>query len=312
MKFKSPQISIKRNSNKQVLVQYIIYSFQVLINMVYRNTKMNKCILLLVLLISNIFFSQNQQFIYEYKYISDSTQKQNIENEIMILSIGKEKSEYFSQSAYAVDSVLSENFKRGINSMPPNKIMTYTRVIKRNDSPNNLEFFENIASRRYNINEEIQIHWELSHETIQILNFKAQKATAKYGGRKWTAWFCQEIPIPNGPYKFGGLPGLIVKIEDDTKSYIWEIKGIKHEKRNFVYPIRSRDTDAIKITYPQYIKAFRNYRSDPSSNIGEIPDHYSGGKFINGAERKRELIKEYKEDFLKDNNIIEIEMLKRH
>ena len=37
--------------------------------------------------------------------------KQNIENEIMILSIGKEKSEYFSQSAYAVDSVLSENFK---------------------------------------------------------------------------------------------------------------------------------------------------------------------------------------------------------
>lgn len=52
---------------------------------------------------------------------------------------------------------------------------------------------------------------KLSHETIQILNFKAQKATAKYGGRKWTAWFCQEIPIPNGPYKFGGLPGLIVK-----------------------------------------------------------------------------------------------------
>ena len=312
MKIKSLQISIKRKSNKQVLVQYIIYSFQVLINMTYRNTKMNKSILLLVLLISNIFFSQNQQFIYEYKYISDSTQKQNIENEIMILSIGKEKSEYFSQSAYAVDSVLSENFKRGINSMPPNKIITYTRVIKKNSSYDNLDFFENIDNKRYNINQEIHLQWELSNETLLILNFKAQKATTQYGGRKWIAWFCKEIPIPNGPYKFGGLPGLIVKLEDDTKSYIWELKGIKHEKENFVYPIRERDTNALKISYPQYIKVFRNYRSDPSSNIGEIPDHYSGGKFINGAERKRELVKEYKEDFLKDNNIIEIEMLKRH
>ncbi|AIL45517.1 GLPGLI family protein [Elizabethkingia anophelis] len=272
---------------------------------------MKRCILFLILLISNIFFSQNQQFIYEYKYISDSTQKQNIENEIMILSIDKNKSEYFSQSAYAVDSVLSENFKRGINSMPPNKIITYSRVIKRNSSYDNLDFFENIDNKRYNINQEIHLQWELSNETLLILNFKAQKATTQYGGRKWTAWFCKEIPIPNGPYKFGGLPGLIVKLEDNTKSYIWELKGIKHKKGNFEYPIRSRDTDAIKITYPQYIKAFRNYRNDPSASIGEIPDHYSGGKFINGIEKKRERIKQYKEDFLKDNNIIEIDMLKK-
>ncbi|MCL1672825.1 GLPGLI family protein [Elizabethkingia ursingii] len=280
--------------------------------MEYRNTKMNRCILVLILSFSNIFFSQNRQFIYEHKYISDSTQKQNVESEIMILNIDKNKSEYFSQSAYAVDSVLSENFKKGINSMPPNKIMTYTRVIKRNESPSNLDFFENIDSRRYNINQEVNLQWKLSNETLLVLNFRTQKATTQYGGRKWTAWFCQEIPISNGPYKFGGLPGLIVKLEDDTKSYIWELKGIKYVEGNFEYPIRSRDTDAIKITYPQYIKAFRNYRNDPSTGIGDIPDHYSGGKFVNGAERKRELIKEYKEDFLKDNNIIEIDILKRH
>lgn len=167
---------------------------------------MKRCILFLILLISNIFFSQNQQFIYEYKYISDSTQKQNIENEIMILSIDKNKSEYFSQSAYAVDSVLSENFKRGINSMPPNKIITYSRVIKRNSSYDNLDFFENIDNKRYNINQEIHLQWELSNETLLILNFKAQKATTQYGEENGLHGFVRKSLFPMAHINLGDYP----------------------------------------------------------------------------------------------------------
>jgi GLPGLI family protein len=33
--------------------------------------------------------------------------------------------------------------------------------------------------------------------------------------------------FPDGPYKFSGLPGLIVKIEDADKNYSWELKGNK-------------------------------------------------------------------------------------
>ena len=46
----------------------------------------------------------------------------------------------------------------------------------------------------------------------KIGEFETQKAETFIFGRKWTAWFSPEIPIQDGPYKFRGLPGLIVKI----------------------------------------------------------------------------------------------------
>jgi GLPGLI family protein len=60
---------------------------------------------------------------------------------------------------------------------------------------------------------------ENSSRKEKIGNWEAQKATTEFGGRKWTAWFCEEIPLSDGPYKFKGLPGLIVKISDADNSH---------------------------------------------------------------------------------------------
>lgn len=40
---------------------------------------------------------------------------------------------------------------------------------------------------------------------------------------EWTAWFTTELPISDGPYKFHGLPGLILKIYDKTNTYSFDI-----------------------------------------------------------------------------------------
>jgi GLPGLI family protein len=42
-----------------------------------------------------------------------------------------------------------------------------------------------------------------------------ENATTKFGGRNWTAWFCEQIPFQEGPYKFRGLPALIFEISDN-------------------------------------------------------------------------------------------------
>lgn len=56
--------------------------------------------------------------------------------------------------------------------------------------------------------------------------FNLQKATARYGGRNWIAWFTEEIPISEGPYKFNGLPGLIFEIYDDKENYKFTLQQI--------------------------------------------------------------------------------------
>jgi hypothetical protein len=46
----------------------------------------------------------------------------------------------------------------------------------------------------------------------QLGGLDCEKATGHYRGRDYEAWYAPDIPIPSGPYKFGGLPGLILEM----------------------------------------------------------------------------------------------------
>lgn len=74
--------------------------------------------LLLFILLSGFLSSQNKQFLYEYRFIPDSTNKADIKSEIMILNIQKDRSEYYSSVRFASDSAQAADYKKGINSMP--------------------------------------------------------------------------------------------------------------------------------------------------------------------------------------------------
>lgn len=64
--------------------------------------------------------------------------------------------------------------------------------------------------------------WELLDDVDVILGIECKKARTHFRGRDWTAWYATDIPYSAGPWKFGGLPGLIVKAEDSTGEYRME------------------------------------------------------------------------------------------
>ncbi len=55
--------------------------------------------------------------------------------------------------------------------------------------------------------------WKLEKETKEILGYSCQKATCDFGGRKYEAFFTSDINVPNGPWRFHGLPGLILEVK---------------------------------------------------------------------------------------------------
>ena len=73
--------------------------------------------------------------------------------------------------------------------------------------------------------------WTLKDEQQTIHGYRCQKATCRWRGRDYEAWFTSEIPIQRGPWKFGGLPGLIVKISDAKKEYNFELVKLERVKR---------------------------------------------------------------------------------
>lgn len=69
--------------------------------------------------------------------------------------------------------------------------------------------------------------WALADDTQTILGYSCQKATCRFRGREFIAWFATDVPIKGGPWKFGGLPGCILKVYDTRKIYVWEAVAIE-------------------------------------------------------------------------------------
>lgn len=73
-------------------------------------------------------------------------------------------------------------------------------------------------------------NWTLiSDADSTIRGLKVYKAECQFGGRKWMAWFTPEIPVSDGPYKFSGLPGLILKLDSSEGDYSFHISGIERD-----------------------------------------------------------------------------------
>lgn len=81
---------------------------------------------------------------------------------------------------------------------------------------------------RYDQNIDQMYSWQMVEETDTILGYMCQKASITYAGRDYTAWFTTEIPINDGPWKFWGLPGLILKVVDKEELFEWVAIGLEN------------------------------------------------------------------------------------
>src|SRR5690606_32550615 len=103
------------------------------------------------------------------------------------------------------------------------------------------------------------LDWQLTTDTATVHGFLCQKATIEYGGRIWTAWFTPEIPISDGPYKFSGLPGLIIKINDTEN--LWNFELVKLEPTSKVITINFKeDKQPVLITKREFLANKKHYR----------------------------------------------------
>jgi len=97
----------------------------------------------------------------------------------------------------------------------------------------------------------VEIDWKIKSETKMIADLKCTRATASFRGRRYEAWFAPEIPVPYGPWKFNGLPGLIVKLKDKKEEVVIDLFSI-----DLSYPgkelIQIDDTAKNKISFRQF------------------------------------------------------------
>lgn len=161
--------------------------------------------------VSNLIFSQTNRFFYELKYKLDSLQKEP-ETVTMVLDINPNETKYY-------DNTFLEKEEENKKYNSENTNWTEQIPVVRKKESNKNTNYEMISWQLYSYPTDDKINWKLSTETKTYQKLSLQKATTNFGGRKWTAWFTKEFPFSEGPYKFQGLPGLNILLQDEKNQY---------------------------------------------------------------------------------------------
>ncbi|WP_295233336.1 GLPGLI family protein [uncultured Chryseobacterium sp.] len=288
---------------------------------------------LLFVIFSALIQAQTNRFFYEYKFIPDINNKDDVKKEMMQLDITPKGSSYYSYDKFISDSTIVAAVEKQAKSGSGNI------QINRHDKPNQINYkvvkdypdfrtylSTKISTDQYKVKEDQKPVWKILPDKQKIGEYMAQKATTSYGGRDWIAWFTSEIPFQDGPYKFYGLPGLIVKIEDTTGSHIMTLVGNKKianpsSDAEFKLPagmvMLGVGGKEIEVTEEQFRKVWKAYLNDPSKNMrqmmagnGDMKMTFkfkdaSGKEISDPNQVLRAMEKSTKERLAKDNNPIE-------
>ncbi len=260
--------------------------------------------LVLYFFLLNLLFSQesntyksNYKALYRLTYQKDSTDIETKNFEDFSLLFNNVNSLFQSENNRYNDSLIIAFGKNSNIADVENTISSAMRTKKNSrfkfnilKTPENLVILDKIFTDQFVYFEKADIKWELFNEKKEINGFTCQKAICFFAGRMYIAWYTIEVPTPEGPYKFKGLPGLIVSIQDNKKHYAFEMTELKKHIELF-----SIDTQGIAVVEKAaFFKARENFKKSFVSQLE------SRGLSISGDENLKKRIKKNR------NNNIEI------
>ncbi|UBZ07727.1 GLPGLI family protein [Salegentibacter mishustinae] len=260
-------------------------------------------ILVFILCLENVVAQNSYSYkaTYQLEYQEDSTDENSIKTEKGVLYLGKDHSRYSSLGKAVKDSLENMPNPKGLTMGEYNQMTEFDYTIYKDYQENELILAEKVFQYELKYKQDLkQIDWEIQPENKEILGFSVQKATGNFAGRNYIAWFAPELPFSDGPYKFSGLPGLILEISDLKNHYHYSLTAFQE----LANPIdKLLNLDNYKTVSQQELDQVRDdYNRDP---IGTMQK--AGIKFGWSKEDETKTRKELSEKYKRRNNPIELQ-----
>nr|WP_314494657.1 GLPGLI family protein [uncultured Chryseobacterium sp.] len=225
--------------------------------------------LLFTILNISLVFSQNNLAVmeinYETKLISDSLKKDKTRIYSATLLCNNQQSIYCGKDAKAYYKGLSsETISTSYGSIPkyPKSVESIYKVD--NVVTANLPVGKYIFSF-----EEPALKWEILKDIKDIKGFTCQLAkTITDTGETFFAWFTKDISIPDGPFRFKGLSGLILEVYNRNKTI--EIYATDIKKSNEIIEPLKYFSEVKAKNKSQFLEARKNFHENPSMYNGDL------------------------------------------
>ncbi len=181
----------------------------------------------------------------------DTTSGYIVDYDLMRLEIGSNGlTRYYSISADRRDSIMyrariSTDNRNGVDLdswMPEGRFALYEDTYLNWPETGKLTVRMGMVKEEFEYTEPIpQMTWQfLNIPPRTVCGYQCMAAGTTFRGRQYTVWFTPDIPISAGPWKFSGLPGLILAVDESSGIFSWEAVGI------------SSDTGNIHLFDPEY------------------------------------------------------------
>ena len=162
-----------------------------------------------------------------------------IPKDLMILRVGENVSQFFSYHTFFADSLIAsgcmtfgrltaEAVRRRDFANRPGMRTTHDYLYK-NFPAGKITNRTNLLMQHFTYEESFEPQeWTIVGDTVrEILGYTSFLAFCDFRGRRFYAWFTPDIPISDGPWKFAGLPGLIMEVYDSDHIFHYVIIGMQ-------------------------------------------------------------------------------------
>lgn len=201
------------------------------------------------------------RFVVSYRmHYQQRPENEHPMEDLLLLEVGSRRTKFYSYKTWQTDSL--------VRVTPPEQIMAnlgsfHSGVrdeLFRDQTTGRLTHTDQIGMDHLLYSEPLPvIDWELEEGERTILGYACRRARCTFRGRNYEAWYAPEIAVSAGPWKFGGLPGLILAIKDDAGVLDMEATGVEQR----VEPIRMTDCNYMKTSRKKYRELKQKIMTDP-------------------------------------------------
>ena len=230
---------------------------------------------------------------YEQYGAMDTTNVRMKMKDIMLLDIGLNMSIYYSREQYSMDSLKNDQtFQTRVLQASRQQRMevslaemqklprgsgTHDYTILKNCPKNQLTQIDRLAGDYFYYEEDGPVfEWELMEDTATVCGYLCQKARTIFRGRTYHAWYTPEIPISSGPWKFEGLPGLILRVDDSQSMFRFVCTHIMKPEEKMQMNSDKYYSREFRISKSRYNQEKQRYMDNP-------------GQFMTGSSRGQQI-----------------------
>jgi Protein of unknown function (Porph_ging). len=237
----------------------------------------------------------------QYKLLvqRDTTTGTLLPEDLMILRIGKNMSQFFSRYTFFGDSLRTDPVgskiagrltveairRRDFNSIPGAK--TTSDYLYKNYPTGKMTTQTSMLISGYTYEEPFEAQkWIMIDSSKQVLDYPCNLASCNFRGHTFLVWYTPDIAISDGPWKLSGLPGLIMEAYDKNFHYHYTMVGIKSTNLQPVSVYNFWDRKYEQTTRIKFLKAKKELEKKDQNQVIKTATDIDLGSSTDASTRK--------------------------